>query len=396
MILSSCLEFRRTDTFYMLFLLFIVLITFTAVSQSTWTSQNSGTTTNLNSVTWTGNLFVAAGNSGIILTSPDGVQWSERNSGVSKNIISVCWSGNQLVAVGGCVLTSSDAIQWTQINVDSLCALWEVIWTGEKYIAVGDDIFYSEDGVLWTMIPLLISSKYFDIAYNGKTYVAVGESFAATSSNGVDWKEIVFLSGFGAITWTDSLFVGIFYDNAYISQDGENWEMYKIYEDSNNIHTRSFVDNSIVWTGDLLVAVTYKRIYTSQDAITWNLVKDSVKLNDLCFSDDKFVAVGDSGRILTSPRNVNIAKTPNAIKSNHTILLRLHGNKLNAILPSIFNDNSIRITIYSMSGKIVFENISAINSGKIECDIANLSSGLYTFVARGKGLELKEIFLIEK
>ena len=144
-----------------------------------------------------------------------------------------------------------------------------------------------------------------------------------------------------------------------------------------------------------MVCVTsFNKIFTSTDAITWTLEKDSVRLNELCFSEDKFVAVGENGIIYTSPRDVNIAKTPNSIKNNHTVLLRLHGNKLNAILPLFYNGKSIDIEIYSISGKQIFKQNSFVTDSQIKCSVENLASGKYTLVLNGGGLHFMKTFCI--
>ena len=53
-------------------------------------------------------LFVAVGERGIILASPDGVSWTLRNSGTSRDIYGVVYAKGLFVAVGerGTILTS--------------------------------------------------------------------------------------------------------------------------------------------------------------------------------------------------------------------------------------------------------------------------------------------------
>ena len=167
-----------------------------------------------------------------------------------------------------------------------------------------------------------------------------------------------------------------------------------MYEPDNTFTIRSFVNHSIIWTGNLLVCVNCERIFTSTDAITWNIEKDSVRLNGLCFSEDKFVAVGENGIIYTSPRDVNIVKEPNSIKSDNTIALRLHGNTINALLPSLLNGNTIGVEIYSTSGKQLFKQNSFVTDRQIKCDISNLASGRYTFVVTGGGMRLMNVFCV--
>jgi hypothetical protein len=53
---------------------------------ATWTTRTSGVTTDLNSIVFASNLFIVAGNSGVILTSPDGTTWTARTSGTTDNL----------------------------------------------------------------------------------------------------------------------------------------------------------------------------------------------------------------------------------------------------------------------------------------------------------------------
>lgn len=73
-----------------------------------WTAETSGISSTLREVCFGNNLFVAVGDSGTILTSPDGVNWTSRTSGTIANLQSVCFGNNLFVAVGesGTILTS--------------------------------------------------------------------------------------------------------------------------------------------------------------------------------------------------------------------------------------------------------------------------------------------------
>jgi hypothetical protein len=51
---------------------------------ATWTLRNLGQPHNLFGVAYGNGLFVAVGNDGTILTSPDGVSWTQRTSGTSN------------------------------------------------------------------------------------------------------------------------------------------------------------------------------------------------------------------------------------------------------------------------------------------------------------------------
>jgi predicted outer membrane repeat protein len=89
--------------------------------------QNSGTSDDLNYVTYGNGLFVVVGgnsgtwftsSSGTILTSPDGTTWTKRNSGTSDDLWGVTYENGLFVTVGsnGIILTSPDGTTWTKRN----------------------------------------------------------------------------------------------------------------------------------------------------------------------------------------------------------------------------------------------------------------------------------------
>lgn len=87
-----------------------------------WQKLNHNLTTqNLNNIIRTDDLFVAVGNNGVILTSPDGLKWTKKMSNTIQNLHSVAYSpiSNSYICVGGSgvILVSSDAINWTQQHI---------------------------------------------------------------------------------------------------------------------------------------------------------------------------------------------------------------------------------------------------------------------------------------
>ena len=76
-----------------------------------WVPVSSGTTASLNAVAYTGSGFIVAGNSGLILTSPDGLAWTSESSPTAYNLYGVAFAarGNLqgvavLVGAGGAVV----------------------------------------------------------------------------------------------------------------------------------------------------------------------------------------------------------------------------------------------------------------------------------------------------
>jgi hypothetical protein len=84
---------------------------------STWTTRTSNFgNTNIRSVAYGNNLWVAGGYAGQIRTSTDAVTWTTRTSNFGNSIITSVAYGNSLwvaVAYTGQLRTSTDAITWT-------------------------------------------------------------------------------------------------------------------------------------------------------------------------------------------------------------------------------------------------------------------------------------------
>ena len=109
----------------LILLAFAFPVVSTAGPLDTWTWRNPlPQGNNLNAITYGNGLFVAVGNYGTILTSPDGTTWTKRDSGTTFNLYSIAYNGNNLfVAVGesGKAVTSPDGITWTVVANPGLC-----------------------------------------------------------------------------------------------------------------------------------------------------------------------------------------------------------------------------------------------------------------------------------
>jgi len=82
----------------------------TSPDDITWTTRNSGTTSNLYSATYAAGYFVVVGDNGTILSSVDGTTWTARDSGTTNLLRAVTYGNGHFVAVGifGTVVVSSD------------------------------------------------------------------------------------------------------------------------------------------------------------------------------------------------------------------------------------------------------------------------------------------------
>ncbi|MBI3774017.1 MAG: fibronectin type III domain-containing protein [Gammaproteobacteria bacterium] len=177
----------------------------------TWTHEAS--TEHIRDMVTNGAQWVGVGESGSILTSPDGVNWTPRSTATPVQYL---WSvaetsaasipGIRFIAVGslGAILTSPDGITWTSQNSTTTQMLWGVTWSGGLFVAVGEGgtIVTSNDGITWSPSVSGTTQSFRSVAGDGKQWVAVshgstvggvasGTIFTGSrnvaSSSGIDW-----------------------------------------------------------------------------------------------------------------------------------------------------------------------------------------------------------------
>lgn len=93
--------FMRTRSVLSLLMLAVGMAGVSSRAQDAWVARPSGTTANLWSVAFAANQWVAVGEQGTILTSPDGTAWTTRSSGFpTRWIVSVNYGAGTWTAVG--------------------------------------------------------------------------------------------------------------------------------------------------------------------------------------------------------------------------------------------------------------------------------------------------------
>ena len=182
-------------------------------AQSHWQVKSSNTTSSLNGVTFGNGLFVAVGDNGVIVTSPNGAVWTPRVSGTTDRLPAIAFGNGRFVAtranrdIPG--LTSPDGINWTPVTItDSNGAptdtgAFEVIaFGGGRFMAAGStnstatELMKSADGISFqTVIPARYPAP-FSLDTGLKSLIYFRERFYGrdeingyyASSDGVSWK----------------------------------------------------------------------------------------------------------------------------------------------------------------------------------------------------------------
>jgi hypothetical protein len=269
---------------------------------TTWTLRNLDNP--LYAVTYGNGLFVAVGDRGAILTSPDGVNWTRQTSGTSDWLKGVAYGNGLFVAVGGrgAILTSPDGVTWTAQTSGTGNSLSGVAYGDGTFVAVGvgGTILTSPDGVTWTQRASGTSNWLEGVTYGDGLFVVVGLGGAIlTSPDGVTWTAQTSGTGNGllGVTYGDGLFVAVGWNGTILtSPDGVSWTQ-------RTSGTRNSLSG--VTHGDgLFVAVgSGGAILTSPDGVTWTAQASGTSnpLLGVTYGNGRFVAVGYDGTILTSP-----------------------------------------------------------------------------------------------
>jgi hypothetical protein len=334
---------------------------------TTWTIRNLGN--RLSGVTYGNGLFVAVGDFGAILTSPDGVNWTGQASGTSDWLSGVAYGNGLFVAVGdgGAILTSPDGVNWTQQTSGTSNHLLGVTYGNGLFVAVGDGgtILTSPDGVSWTQRTSGTSKQLYGVAYGNGLFVAVGQDGTVlTSPDGVNWTAQA--SGTGNwlydVTYGNGLFVAVGSGGAILtSPDGVNWRQ--------RISGTTDTFSGVTYGNGLFVAVGSGPILTSPDGVNWT--QRTPPMSDgwffgVAYGNGAFVAVGEFGTILTSPDGVNW--TAQVSGTSYSFSGVTYGNGLfvavggyHPIYPSFSTSISTSIIPTSSSTSIILTSSDGVN-----------------------------------
>jgi hypothetical protein len=315
---------------------------------ATWTAESSGTAQDLYSITFGKNQFVAVGNYGAVYTSPDGEAWTAESSGVTQNLLCVTYGNDQFVAVGkrSTLITSSDGITWSKKVLKTTEDLCGVTYGNSKFVAVGtyrmEDysiIFTSSDGITWTLRSSRTKRDLRSVTYGNNMFVAVGDTIVA-STDGISWST------------RQSLVPNLLY--------------------------------SVTYGNNQFVAVgAFSIVLASPDGTTWTPKFTNTWLSDLqsiIYVNDLFVAVGWCGAytILTSKadkQGVIDNNLNNAIIAHGAILVK---NDFISILAPFKNQSQqICARIFNFAGMLVYSTETPMENGILYVSTKSLSSGAY-------------------
>jgi len=271
----------------------------------------------LNDVTFAAGTFVAVGETSSAFANP-GAGWTPYGTGVgSLNAVTHFPERALFTAVGdgGAIVTSVDGTAWAQQLTPAFVDLHDVAAGFGWLIAVGDGgtILRSADGVTWTQQPVATANTLYGVTSGEDRFVAVG-------AGGV----VVISTDFGA-TWS-------------VDNTGQSHDLYSV----------AFGKDRWVACGSG-GAIETTELPGDQ---AWQVVALDVlpNLNEVVFTQDVFLIVGNDGVILTSPNGTDV--TQSVTDSGQFVFGVAYGNGLFVAVASGEHVFTSRDAVIWQEGKI--------------------------------------------
>ncbi|HCC07558.1 MAG TPA: hypothetical protein DEP72_05300 [Clostridiales bacterium] len=257
-----------------------------------------------------------------IYASENGVDWRTHevkwNESFYSDIRYIYWCGDKYIGLKytGEIFTSLDALQWKPSISDIESTYDNIIWNGSQIMAFNKDgnIMLSDDGSKWTASNVVfnMSTPVLDIYNLGNKLIVIAGDPATMFiySDGVDWSSLnIDDLAHSKVLWSGGKFLLITNSKIYVSSNATDWDMLE--------KPQYFSVKGVSWNGQTYIAVggqgviyggegshsqPYRVIATSTDMMDWTIEKiDSINaLNEVIWANGQFVAIGDTGTILTS------------------------------------------------------------------------------------------------
>lgn len=256
---------------------------------------------NLYRVVFQGGFFLALGDEGALLTSPDGQRWTPRTLPTRAKLFGAAWGG-RWVAVGqdGVLLLSEDGVGWQQVPSPTSDWLYGVAYGGGRFVAggTGARLWVSEEGVAWRPVPLPEPGLTLQaLVWAPGGFVAVGlQGAVLRSPDGLAWERApTGTSGhLRDVAFTPLGYVAVGDGGLVLLSNGREWRSRRVGEED--------LVGVAYGEGLLLVVGAKGGVYASPDGVLWSpLPPLPVALSGVAYGHRRFVAVGYAGAILTSP-----------------------------------------------------------------------------------------------
>jgi len=204
----------------------------------------------------------------------DAIDWTVRLT-VPLPLIDVVWDGQVFIAVGfgGTILTSVDGIDWVARESATDDALLAAAVFGSDIYAVGESVIFlsTDHGETWTIKARPYAFIGTAVAANTSHVVAMGTvpdlgipRIAISEDRGETWQTMNFSWSTGDLICRDGLFVTPSGCGVLVSTDGKQWNEIDVCEEDAELDEVIVHDDS-----RFFVAGDDGTVYSSFDAFNW-------------------------------------------------------------------------------------------------------------------------------
>lgn len=306
-----------------------------------------------------GNGFIAVGQNGLILTSPNGIDWTDKMDTTMVNLSKIIYGGKFIiVGDGGTIITSENGNEFTKQTSPSNADLKTVVYGNGKYIAVGYSRGYasvvaSEDGITWTNVSLaaILSRKsIFDIAYGNGNYVILDSTtlYVTADFTNVIVKRLDSVpTTNGKICYGKDRFIVSCRDKDYDSKNGTEWR--EITKELNcKLSNINYINSEIIGISSLrkLIKLDIYTIDEMKNDITE--LNSALELSKLQFIPKYDYSIGQPIEITPSQKE-RLALVFYTWNNHNSFVYtpmtsRIHANTTSFILDAVYKFDGTRIT----------------------------------------------------
>jgi hypothetical protein len=383
--------------------------------QTNWIPGKSDVTADLKSVVFGNGRFVAVGENGTLITSPDGFIWKKEASGTSFNLNDIEYGNGRYVVAGdsGTVLVSSDGITWERVVSGFSVNTSSMVYSNSNFVILK---WYSSlqisdaYGLQWQPINPDTNRILYDIAYgNGifllpfyfKGYDSIMVSADLTSdwlkydvdfdvsyyTNTRSLSSAFYLNSSFIVTGNDFVFGGKGGTNKYasfaaISVDGVEWNIlyYGPWINGNNYLIRTIGYGNgyyVIVKDEYRKSVVYTKSEDDAKFVSIFETSDSTRLNSCASAEDRMVLVGNNGNVQVSTWETSVAYYPDDLRHSKVRLVTSQ-NSIKMTLPATSSSGiPASIVLFDLRGRNVFEKHFLANRSSIQIPIPELTSGMY-------------------
>jgi hypothetical protein len=276
-------------------------------------------------------LFVAVGQDGLRLSSPDGRTWRHAQTGKEGETYRAAAAGNGVVVAVGShggnniLAVTADGKEWkVQIHDAKYVHFLRGLGFGKGFfLGLGGDpgavggsrpfVMTTEKGDKWAG-PFDVHGKHIlrRVAFGGGRFVAVGDrGRRATSPDGREWRDAPEAKAIDTlidVAFGAGVFVGVgLHGLRLTSTDGLTWTDRQQGEEGEHL-------NSVVWAKDRFVAVGAGATYASPDGKKWERRPNEDAPQTVCYGNGTFVGAVWKGRLLASDDGVKWREAHKAVR----------------------------------------------------------------------------------